>query len=318
VLIGFDYFNYDSAAVGVVLGVLLLWIGNRVPHPTKSMQIMVLVFVVTGLGFGLYNQLNLIGYGVARESFETLSLTIRAYMATWMVPATLIFTVAILAFRMPRGALVLSVALVICGSIMWDNRSPFQKYMENHIGKPSPLGDYIPPKAEVFWSDDLRLLWFILDRPSYFSRNQAAGLVFKRATAMAFLEHEENGLPLKTSNDICEALDRMGSHCGINADSIHDVCKPGSADFVVVSRYVEDMLPNRTFKVNLEGAPSQSYDVYNCRALIEHKTAHPKSQVVRRVMGMSPGAGASALSSSASISNVPPVKTASERAASAS
>ena len=301
ILLGFDYFNYDSAAVGVVIGIVLLALGNVVPKPTKSMQLMVIAFVVTAFGAGLYNQLNLIAYQVAHDPGANLSLAIRAFAATWMFGAAIILGVAILAFRQPRGALALACVLIVCCASMWDHRTPFQIYMENQIGKPSPLGDYIPVGKSVFWSDDLRLPWFIIDRPSYFSRNQAAGLVFKRETAMAFLEHEDESLPLKASSEVCESLERLGSNCALSSDAVQAVCKPGNADFVIVNREVDDLLPNRILKIDLVGAAPLKYGVYNCRSLIVHKTEHkPKFPFLRRPPVTSGASTTSASTSAAS------------------
>src|SRR5262249_39683327 len=48
----------------------------------------------------------------------------------------------------------------------------------------------IPPGAEVLWPDAPGFLWYVLERPSYWSLNQMAGSVFSRAGAVSLLQRE--------------------------------------------------------------------------------------------------------------------------------
>ncbi len=82
---------------------------------------------------------------------------------------------------LPVAALVL--ALASAGA--WDRRAAWTRVV---AAEPAitAFETALPRDAQVFWEGDVLGSWLLLHRPSYFSRAQGAGIVFRRATALAY------------------------------------------------------------------------------------------------------------------------------------
>ena len=243
VLLGFEFTSNSSSGYAVIAGVVLLGLGNRVPKPTNSMKALVAAFALVAIVAGLYNQLDIIRYYAEHVQNFTLGFLVHNTASSWLVGAAFILGVAMLAARMPRTGVAVSVVVLGAMCLMWDARTPFQRYMENNIGQQSPVASIIPPGKTVLWGDDLRPTWFITDRAAYYSKNQAAGLVFRRATAQSYIEHEALAAPLQSLLLSCAALDSVGTTCTVNAETMHDICPEGGPDYVILSRPAEKLKP---------------------------------------------------------------------------
>lgn len=83
---------------------------------------------------------------------------------------------------LPIFVAVLAFFAVIDG---WDRRSPGLVDLESgNVWGETPFNKYIPQGASVYWFDGAQPTWFLLGRPSYYSQQQTAGLVFSRQLAM--------------------------------------------------------------------------------------------------------------------------------------
>jgi hypothetical protein len=266
IILGIDYQSiYSSAAIAVPAGLALLAIGDRVSSPSKSMKVLVAIFVVIAVGAGLYNQLDISQFYTSRAARFRISSLIHNIAATWTVGLVFIAGVAALAARFRRAGLVVAALLLICMAGIWDNRTPFQVAMEERLGQPPLAADVIHPGQNVYWSDDLRLPWFLLDRQSFYSKNQAAGLVFKRQTAMEFLKREEWISPINLSLQACEQLSSMlGKGCTLARNSVGDVCAVGGPDFLLLDVPVEDIKPDHSLVMQVKGEPPSMWSIYSC------------------------------------------------------
>ena len=78
-------------------------------------------------------------------------------------------------------------ALLLFAVHAWDQRSPWQIYTErSYAAQGRPFEGLIPEGTQVFWENSPLQSWLLLHRPSFFSVNQASGLVFSREASMAF------------------------------------------------------------------------------------------------------------------------------------
>ena len=87
--------------------------------------------------------------------------------------------------RAAMGAV--AVLALVFGIRAWDQRTPWQIYTErSYAAAGRPFDGQIPAGTSVFWENSPLQAWLLLHRPSYFSVNQASGLVFSREASMEF------------------------------------------------------------------------------------------------------------------------------------
>jgi hypothetical protein len=189
----------------------------------------------------------------------------------------------LLALQRARGwasgavGLAMAAALVF-GIQAWDQRSPFQAYTERaYASTGRPFEGLIPPGASVFWEGSTLQPWLLLHRPSYFSLNQASGLVFSRAAAMEYARRSYPYKELMLQHNQCEelmGLRMMGRlkgqlDCRPTVDVMKHFCNPphGSADYLIFdSERPEGLVGAWKFE---EGPPPAhtTYYLYDCSKL---------------------------------------------------
>jgi hypothetical protein len=107
-----------------------------------------------------------------------------------------------------RGAAgaVIAAALVF-GIQAWDQRSPWQVYTETaYASAGRPFEGMIPAGASVFWEGSPLQTWLLLHRSSFFSLNQASGLVFSREASMEYARRSPPYRELLLQHNRCEEL----------------------------------------------------------------------------------------------------------------
>jgi len=78
-----------------------------------------------------------------------------------------------------------SFAIAVCGAWLYDARYPVTREIEDKIATGLPQWrDVIPRSSTVYWQGPVTYPWFVLDRASYLSVSQAAGVVFSRTAAL--------------------------------------------------------------------------------------------------------------------------------------
>jgi hypothetical protein len=193
--------------------------------------------------------------------------------------AALAFCIVRFAPGVVRGVLpVAAVAMFIVGAASWDRRSDWPDLMTAaRPSQPFP-GVLDAAGAQVFWEGDVRGAWLLLDRPSYVSTLQGAGLAFNRRTAMAVRDRADVVEPLIGRN----LLDKNGPVPPLptlTGANLRDACRGDAAlDALVLSRGVAGAyaarwdlpfaIPERSQIAN--GAPArtvQTLYLYRCADL---------------------------------------------------
>ena len=225
-------------AVGVG-GLVCTWLGGDIAHnfliielqPWRTLWLLQLVSRI-------YVPLILMGV-LARTSLDSFRWTVIATMAliASACVARLVrysdasdFTVISLALAMAglaimaavllagesrRGITVVvavaGVALIPVALSQWDARPAWIKYVESPQPPPRALTALLPANASVYWEGGVEMLWFRMQRASYFSCEQGTGVVFSRDTAMTYQRRAAGLWPLRTSDfyqsETCFALD---------------------------------------------------------------------------------------------------------------
>ncbi len=99
----------------------------------------------------------------------------------------------------------------------------------------------IPAQASVYWEDDVRFSWFVLQRASYASHPQVFGMVFNRGTAIEGVRRLHRLERLGTA-DVVSTRYQRDTHSipatvkQANADDMAYVCADDALDFVVLTQ----------------------------------------------------------------------------------
>ena len=266
IILGVDYQQtYANAAIAVPAGLILLAVSHHISKPTMGMKVLVALFVLVAVGAGLYNSIDLAQYYGSRSPDFSVDLLLHKFSSTWTVAFGIIAGVAMLAARSRKAGIVVATLVLVFMAFMWDDRTPFQIALEARLGEPPLAADIIHPGQSVYWSDDLRLPWFILDRASFYSRNQSAGLVFKRDTAMDFKKREEWMMPMINSMESCAQLQALlGRGCTISLNAVADVCEVGGPDFLLLNKTVELLKPGHMLIMPVKNDATSKWSIYSC------------------------------------------------------
>ena len=85
-----------------------------------------------------------------------------------------------------RAAIFAATSLAALAIFIWDQRTPWVKFIDTAQAVPAGLSARLPGTGAVYWDGDVTVPWFLLKRPSYFSCDQGTGVLFSRGTAIAY------------------------------------------------------------------------------------------------------------------------------------
>jgi len=85
-----------------------------------------------------------------------------------------------------RVNIVFAASLLTIAVLGWDQRSPWTKFVETTDVASDSLASLLPEQKSIYWEGDVRMPWFVLKQPSYFSCAQGTGALFFRGTAVTY------------------------------------------------------------------------------------------------------------------------------------
>jgi hypothetical protein len=137
--------------------------------------------------------------------------------------------------------LCLAIALVSVAAFVWDQRTPWTKFVDTAERPPDSLTSLLPGVSPIYWEDDVTVPWFLLRRPSYFSCDQGTGVLFSRGTAINYQQRYESFQSLRTLdfgwNRFCPSIE---GHAPLNRADLSSVCQkePGLAALVLTQAVI--------------------------------------------------------------------------------
>jgi hypothetical protein len=187
---------YSVAAVVFLLGLLAIaWeagAGRRLPRWAEAPMVVLCVVVAGGpAAFFLFFLQRT--SGIWAHLYELLFVTTAIGIAAALLAGPL-------ARMEARPLLILSIVMLMLSAILWDRRSPLQRFLESGDPAPPGLAALLPDKASVYWERGYPLLWLKLGRASFFSCAQGANSGFFRDNAIAYDHRERSLAPLQTGD----------------------------------------------------------------------------------------------------------------------
>jgi hypothetical protein len=180
-------------------------------------------------------------------------------------------------------AIGFALLLLTLGTTFWDRRDELDYYIENLSGPVSPFKTTIPSGSNIYWEDDLKSAWLLLQRANYFSIGQAAGILFSQRTASAFGSRQRSMRsvlgPLDSRASATSSASLKIGSPSVTAASIVDSCYAASdLDFLILSSRINDLYvekwraPYSRQKIAFadgvfEKQVVQEYYLYDCRLL---------------------------------------------------
>jgi len=140
----------------------------------------------------------------------------------------------------------LSLLLLVYALAKFDSRSQWTKILESNSFK-QPFNN-IPQAAQVYWPEQLLGIWLVINRPSFFTEQQQAGLLFNRQTAKESYRRRQALSIISAQKEICQSiaiLDKSQS-CDPTAETISDICE--SSQYAITNVILEKQINNIPFE----------------------------------------------------------------------
>jgi hypothetical protein len=173
------------------------------------------------------------------------------------------------------GVVGCGAALLLFGLSQWDQRTSWERYIEQTPRGSHPFDAIVPKNAQVYWHEELKAPWFLLGRPSFIGVGQLAGVLFSRDTALVSWSRVNLLRAVMANADECEALEWLGQQggrlqaCQLPRDAFFNMCRgqPDAADFLIASTdFGTGVVARWTFAPH--DAPPVTYALYDCKRVV--------------------------------------------------
>lgn len=177
-----------------------------------------------------------------------------------------------LAYRSISRKLALSalIALFIPASLMWDQRAPWEVYLEQDVKQDHPFTPYLEKGRDVYWHGKLLGPWVVLGAPSYFAQFQGAGALFNRETAIELKRREEILDPLLFQTAGCETTIRPGEQedCNPSKAAMHRICTVNSVlDAMILPWKIEGIEYKQWSPSITDSTNEGTFYLYKCESI---------------------------------------------------
>lgn len=202
------------------------WIGERM---LRALALCACSAGAAGLLFELQSRLPQ-AYGAPVSLAGSDPFTVAGSLAVLLLAACVLYLVA--HGSRPVLALGLSMAVLATAVSAWDARRPWPRYLERASADLSELRRHLGPDAQVYWPGAYSRVWLGLRVTAWFSVDQGAGVVFHRATAIAYRERHAATRGLVAAAENCAYAQ---STCQIEGRLVQELCDRADApDFLVL------------------------------------------------------------------------------------
>lgn len=167
--------------------------------------------------------------------------------------------------RYVLAALAISAAALAGSLLAWDARTPWARFVEQ-ASAGNPFRERLAPQGVVFWPGPHGKAWLALGRPTWFSADQGAGIVFHRQTAIDYADRK------RAAGDLLAAIGNCSSEqaqaCRIDARPVRAMCeRKDGPDYLVLNAPVEGYATVEWPLPAEIGPGRQSLFLYACHAI---------------------------------------------------
>ena len=149
----------------------------------------------------------------------------------------------------------------------WDTRAPWSRFVEQASGGMNPFREKLTPHAVVFWPGPYGKAWFALGKPTWFSQDQGAGVVFNRETAIDYAKREIASRDLRSAIENCAMVEPPA--CRIDARPARELCeRRDGPDYLVLNARMDGYAAIEWSLPPDIGPGRQSLFLVACRELV--------------------------------------------------
>lgn len=284
----FPYFAVTLTLIGAVFTVRLLSDPSKTP-PVVVQALAYVTLVGAGLAYLFSRGLTLVQDLILAAAVDldwVIALLRQPSQIDGLVAAVFLCLWRGNSLRLGQAFPAIAVGVLALAAAGWNARPLFQRDLEAGRGL-DQMRDLVPDEALVFWhgfraaaDKEGELIWFGLDRRSYLSFTQGAGLVFDQRTAVEYARRVRNLaslLPEEYLGRVREAARALSLSSSPRQSDLHAACNSAdSLDYVVLGEALETpalsvwtprsapVLLDLLGKKPAESLRSASYYLYAC------------------------------------------------------
>jgi len=170
---------FVAAPFAALAGVVALWEWHYEAPVPSLLRAVALAGLITALSLGCYGIFvgsTALTISADRTLAPTLALITGILAALWF------------AVRQTRArtSILIGGALLLAAGVAWDQRTPWRAFVDATPAAPVSLTALLTNPAPMYWDGDMTVPWLLLNRASYYSCEQGAGVLFSRATALQY------------------------------------------------------------------------------------------------------------------------------------
>lgn len=163
-------------------------------------------------------------------------------------------------------------SLLVYAAATWDHRNPWTAQVESAQFSQDVFGVELAAGAQVFWKGELLAPWLILNRPSYMSNEQNAGLLFNRGTAEEAHRRMSSMHVFNFQNELCQVVNQYQDGCVPDDAAVAEICagSNGQLTYIVLTDVLKTPAYGRwTVKGGVRGDRPITYWLYRCEDLFK-------------------------------------------------
>jgi hypothetical protein len=157
-------------------------------------------------------------------------------------------------------AILTTIACVVLLPSTW-TRWTIREYPSPLAARFAPWREIIPPGTDVFWPESPVAAWELLDRPSYLSTIQTAGVIFSRDAALE-MQRRAQVLSPTLSPMLFLGWNTGGSALTLSSQQLLGVCQLAAFEFLVTNTDLR--VPAAAFIPSQTGPASKGLRLYRC------------------------------------------------------
>lgn len=172
------------------------------------------------------------------------------------------------------GACIMLALIILTAGLSWSRIArPGARLLSPYAEAPSQLRSLIPPGSVSYLDGSHAYLWFALDRASYASHHQAAGVIFSRGTAIEAERrlHLTAALGSRDGHLDWRPPSRPTRARPVPGKAVLALCQDPKLDFVVLTRPLDPddaIRPMATIPVKFQqNTDSVIFNVFDCPRL---------------------------------------------------
>ncbi len=234
VLLGAPTGAYTSSLAAIfIIPLYFIWDNIKISDFISKL-IVVVISVALFLNFSRF------GFDFYARNINSDNQLVDIFLGVLLYPivisffSVLLFLIYIRNNKVAQSSIILLITFIsllgiFVGLQHWDRRNEFTNFVEkNGNSNINPFHVNFEKGKQVYWDHSLLAPWVLLNRASYWSDFQAAGLLFNRGTAEAGYERSQKFKKINFQTQLCNIMNMASNSqntCIPDAELVIELCQ---------------------------------------------------------------------------------------------